>query len=131
MWRSSGVSRAWSKVFALSVVLLGIGYVVAGVLLCVYGIAPNSFGAVMAGVGVFLAIDSTGVRRCRARARVAATVLAFVSALYWGELFVVKSGGDPDLSDLANNVAHWSEFGLAGLSTLVLATAVIVAVAEA
>jgi hypothetical protein len=123
------VTRTWSKVLAMSVGLLGVGYVVSGVLLPLDGLTPNAVGFVLIGFGLFFAATAASVWRDRVRTRVRAAMTGLVSTAVFSVL-AVKFEHDPDATDLANNIDAAIVFGLAGLSALVLATVVILAVVE-
>ena len=125
----AGVTGAWSKALAMSTALLGLGYIVAGMLWSLNRIAPNAACLIMVGLGVSLAAVAAGVRRRNGRAKATATVAGFVGTLVFGALLLTFDR-DPEVSEIANDVAAATAFGLAGLSALVLAMGVSLAVIE-
>jgi hypothetical protein len=125
----AGVTGPWSKALAVSAALLGLGYFVAGLLGRLFGDAPNAVRLILVGVGVFLAAVAAGVWRGRGWAKAAATVTGFAGTLLFGTL-LFGFDRDPDATKIANDVSAATLFGLAGLSALVLAMGVTLAVVE-
>ena len=124
------MTGAWSKALAVSAALLGLGYFVSGLLWSSNRVGPNAVCLIIVGVGVFLAAVAAGVWRGSGRAKAAATVAGFVGTLLFG-LSVATFDRDPEATEIANAVSAATAVGLAGLSALVLAMGVTLAVIEA
>jgi len=123
------VTRTWSRALALSTVLLGLGYVISALLWWVNRLVPGLVGLVIAALGLFLVVAGAGVWRGRSWAKIVATLAGLIGTLLFGAA-IATFHTDPEVSDLTNEVGAGTGFGLAVLSVMVLATAVVLAVAE-
>ncbi len=122
------MTRTWSKLLAVSAVLLGVGYAAAGA--SVWMVFHDAVaGLVVGGLGVLLAALGVGVWHGRAGAKAGATAAGFLGTALFGAM-AIGAERDPDASDLVNNVGAATILGLACLSALVLAAAVTLAVVE-
>ena len=122
------MTSTWPRVLAVCTVLLGLGYATAAALVW-RALDAAGAGVFLGGLSALVVAAGVGVWRGSAGAKAGATVAAFLGTALFGAA-AVHAERDPDASDLVNTVDLAILYGLLALSTLVLTTAVVLAVIE-